>query len=54
MRVLIVEDERLLAESLKTLLERKGFTVCDAPFDAGRGEQHPEGNHPDLCVGLRL
>lgn len=78
MRVLIVEDERLLAESLKTLLERKGFTVETAydgitgaeyaetgiydllildvmmPFDAGRGEQHPEGNHPDLCVGLRL
>lgn len=27
MRVLIVEDETLLAESIKTLLERKGFTV---------------------------
>ena len=27
MRVLIVEDEKLLADSLKTFLTRKGFTV---------------------------
>ena len=25
MKILIVEDERLLADSLKTLLEKKGF-----------------------------
>ena len=27
MKILIVEDERLLADSLRALLERKGFTV---------------------------
>ena len=27
MKILIVEDEVLLANSLKTLLEKKGFTV---------------------------
>ena len=36
MRVLIVEDEKLLADSLKTLLERKGFTVGTA-FDGITG-----------------
>mgnify|MGYP004664282341 CR=1 FL=1 len=36
MRVLIVEDEKLLAESLKTLLERKGFTV-ETAFDGITG-----------------
>ena len=27
MKILIIEDEKLLADSLKTLLERKGFQV---------------------------
>ena len=27
MKILIIEDEKLLAESLKTLLETKGFDV---------------------------
>lgn len=27
MRILIVEDERLLAETVKTLLESRGFTA---------------------------
>lgn len=40
MRVLIVEDEKLLAESLKTLLERKGFTV-ETAFDGITGRSMP-------------
>ena len=36
MKLLIVEDEKLLAESLKTLLEEKGFQV-DAVYDASPG-----------------
>lgn len=39
MRVLIVEDERLLAESLKTLLERKGFTV-ETAYDGISGADY--------------
>ena len=39
MRVLIVEDERLLAESLKTLLERKGFTV-ETAYDGINGADY--------------
>ena len=27
MKILIIEDEKLLADSLKTLLEKKGFAV---------------------------
>ena len=37
MKILIVEDERLLADSLKTLLEKKGFqveTACDGQSGA--------------------
>ena len=40
MRVLIAEDEKLLAESLKTLLERKGFTV-ETAFDGVSGASMP-------------
>ena len=37
-RILIVEDEKLLAQSLKTLLERKGFAVELAYEGATRAE----------------
>lgn len=36
MKILIVEDERLLADSLRTLLERKGFTV-EVAYDGESG-----------------
>ena len=36
MKILIVEDERLLADSLRTLLEHKGFTV-EVAYDGETG-----------------
>lgn len=41
MRMLIVEDEKLLVESLKTLLEQKGFTV-ETAFDGVSGAEYAE------------
>ena len=41
MRILIVEDERLLAETVKTLLESRGFTAetaCDGESGLAYGE----------------
>ena len=49
MRVLIVEDERLLAESLKTLLERKGFTV-ETAYDGINGAEYAETGIYDLLI----
>lgn len=49
MRVLIVEDERLLAESLKTLLERKGFTV-ETAYDGISGAEYAETDIYDLLM----
>ena len=42
MKILIVEDERLLADSLKTLLEKKGFQV-ETAYDGQNGAE---------CAGL--
>lgn len=49
MRVLIVEDERLLAESLKTLLERKGFTM-ETAYDGISGAEYAETGIYDLLI----
>ena len=49
MRMLIVEDEKLLAESLKTLLERKGFTV-ETVFDGVSGAEYAETGIYDLLI----
>ena len=49
MRVLIVEDERLLAESLKMLLERKGFTV-ETAYDGISGAEYAETGIYDLLI----
>ncbi len=38
MKILIVEDEKLLADSLKALLERKGFTV-ELAYDGEMGRE---------------
>ena len=41
MKVLIIEDEKLLAESLMTLLETKGFEV-EAVYDGETGAEYAE------------
>ena len=49
MKILIVEDERLLADSLKTLLEQKGFQV-EAVYDGESGEEYAQLGIYDLLI----
>lgn len=49
MKILIVEDERLLADSLKTLLEGKGFDV-EAVYDGQTGAEYAELGIYDLLI----
>ena len=49
MKILIVEDEKLLADSLKTLLESKGFSV-EAVYDGVSGAEYAELNIYDLLI----
>ena len=47
MKILVIEDEKMLADSIKSMLEQKGFQV-DCVYDGGLlGYQHsavPLGN----------
>ena len=49
MHILIVEDKRSLAKTLKTSLEEKGHTVVPA-FDGLEGLSHAETDHFDVMV----
>ena len=49
MKILIVEDERLLADSLKTLLERKGFQV-ECAYDGITGKDYALLGIYDLLI----
>ena len=49
MKILIVEDEMLLADSLQTLLERKGFQV-EVAYDGETGEEYAELGIYDLLI----
>ncbi len=49
MKILIVEDEKLLADSLKTLLEKKGFEV-EAACDGVTGKEYAELGVYDLLI----
>ena len=49
MNILIVEDEVLLANSLKTLLEKKGFTV-EVAYDGETGKDYAETGVYDLLI----
>lgn len=49
MKILIIEDEKLLAESLKTLLEMKGFEV-EAVYDGEDGAAYAETGVYDLLI----
>lgn len=44
MKILVIEDEKLLADAIKNLLEEKGFEV-ETAFDGGNGEAYAE-----LCI----
>ena len=49
MKILIVEDEKLLAESLKTLLQSKGFEV-EVVYDGEDGAEYAELGIYDLLI----
>ena len=49
MKILIIEDEKLLADSLKTLLERKGFAV-EVVYDGESGAEYAELGIYDLLI----
>ena len=49
MKILIIEDEKLLADSLKTLLESKGFDV-ETVYDGISGAEYAELGVYDLLI----
>ncbi|MDD7310829.1 MAG: response regulator transcription factor [Clostridiaceae bacterium] len=49
MKILIIEDEKLLADSIKVLLERKGFQV-ECAYDGKTGEEYAELGIYDLLI----
>ena len=49
MKILIIEDEKLLAESLRTLLELKGFEV-EVVYDGEDGAEYAETGIYDLLI----
>ena len=49
MKILIIEDEKLLADSLKALLERKGFTV-EVAYDGETGAEYAQLGIYDLLI----
>lgn len=49
MKILIVEDEVLLADSIKALLERKGFEV-ECVYDGESGKEYAELGVYDLLI----
>ena len=49
MKILIIEDEKLLADSLKAVLERKGFAV-EVVYDGEAGAEYAELGIYDLLI----
>jgi len=49
MKILIVEDEKLLADSVRMLLERKGFEV-ECAYDGNTGRDYAELGTYDLLI----
>ena len=49
MKILIIEDEKLLTDSIKVLLERKGFQV-ECAYDGKTGEEYAELGIYDLLI----
>ncbi len=49
MRILVIEDEKLLADSIRDLLKSKGFEV-DTAYDGAAGEEYAELGIYDLLI----
>ena len=49
MKILVIEDEKLLADSIKEMLERKGFQV-ETVYDGESGKEYAELGIYDLLI----
>ena len=49
MKILVIEDEKLLADSIKSMLERKGFQV-ECVYDGETGKDYAELGIYDLLI----
>lgn len=49
MKILVVEDEKMLADSIKTMLERKGFQV-ECVYDGESGKEYAKLGIYDLLI----
>ena len=49
MKVLIIEDEKLLADSIRSVLERKGFEA-ECVYDGEAGGEYAELGIYDLLI----
>ena len=49
MKILVIEDEKLLADSLRTMLESKGFEV-ETAYDGETGAEYAELGIYDLLI----
>lgn len=49
MKILIIEDEKLLADSLKAVLEKNGFDA-EAAYDGETGKEYAELGIYDLLI----
>ena len=49
MKILVIEDEKLLADSIQTLLENKGFEV-ETAYDGETGKEYAESGIYDLLI----
>ena len=49
MKILVIEDEKLLADSIKSMLERKGFQV-ECVYDGEAGKEYAELGIYDLLI----
>ena len=49
MKILVIEDEKLLADSIKAMLERKGFQV-EAVYDGENGAEYAKLGIYDLLI----
>ena len=49
MKILVIEDEKILADSIKSMLERKGFQV-ECVYDGESGKEYAELGIYDLLI----
>ena len=49
MKILVIEDEKMLADSIQEMLQRKGFQV-EAVYDGETGKEYAELGIYDLLI----